>query len=170
MTDNRATQVSLEEFATTNPPAQVTQVALEQWASTGTVTGQALVTQVALEQWALNLTASIGNADGQATVAGVGAVANALPTTGRADGQATVAGVGGRVIVLPTVGEADGQASVSGIGQSWPPTPRNFSVIPYLRETTYRRRFLGVSFDPTLVITKERPGPLRIIEVDFWNN
>jgi hypothetical protein len=35
---------------------------------------------------------------------------------------------------------------------------------------TYRRRFLGVSFDPTLVITKGRPGPLRIIEVDFWNN
>ena len=52
MTDNRATQVSIEQFLTTNPPAQVTQVTVEQWASTGAVTGQALVTQVALEEWA----------------------------------------------------------------------------------------------------------------------
>ena len=53
MTDNRATQVSIEQFLTTTAPAQATQVAVEQWASTGTVTGQALVTQVALEQWTL---------------------------------------------------------------------------------------------------------------------
>lgn len=52
MTDNRATQVSIEQFATTNPPAQVTQVTIEQWATTATITGQALVTLVALEQWA----------------------------------------------------------------------------------------------------------------------
>ena len=51
MTDNRATQVSIEEFASTNPPAQVTQVTVEQWVATATITGQALVTQVALEQW-----------------------------------------------------------------------------------------------------------------------
>jgi hypothetical protein len=51
MTDNRVTQVSLEEFASANPPAQVTQVTIEQWATTATVTGQAMVTQVALEQW-----------------------------------------------------------------------------------------------------------------------
>src|SRR4029077_12272014 len=51
MTDNRATQVSIEQFASTDPPAQVTQVTVEQWVTTATVTGQALVTQVALEQW-----------------------------------------------------------------------------------------------------------------------
>jgi hypothetical protein len=52
MTDNRATQVSIEEFASTNPPAQVTQVTIEQWATTAAITGQVLVTTVALEQWA----------------------------------------------------------------------------------------------------------------------
>jgi hypothetical protein len=38
VTDNRATQVSIEQFATTNAPAQVTQVTVEQWAATMTVT------------------------------------------------------------------------------------------------------------------------------------
>ena len=52
MTDARATQVALEQFIAPNPLAQATQTALEQWASTGTTTGQALVTQVALEMWA----------------------------------------------------------------------------------------------------------------------
>jgi hypothetical protein len=51
MTDTQVTQVSIEEFASANPPAQVTQVTIEQWVTTATVTGQALVTQVALEQW-----------------------------------------------------------------------------------------------------------------------
>jgi hypothetical protein len=27
---------------------------------------------------------------------------------------------------------------------------------------------LGRSFDPQLVVEKDRPGPLRIIEADFW--
>jgi ABC-type polar amino acid transport system ATPase subunit len=52
MTDNRVTQVSIEEFATANPRGQATQVTIEQWATTATITGQAIVTQVALEQWA----------------------------------------------------------------------------------------------------------------------
>jgi hypothetical protein len=46
-----ATQSALEHFFATNPPAQVTQVTIEQWATTATVSGQAMVTQVALEQW-----------------------------------------------------------------------------------------------------------------------
>jgi len=46
-----ATQSALEQFFATNPPAQVTQVTIEQWATTATVSGQAMVTQVALEQW-----------------------------------------------------------------------------------------------------------------------
>jgi hypothetical protein len=50
MTDNRVTQVS-PRFASANPPAQVTQVTVEHWVTTATITGQALVTQVALEQW-----------------------------------------------------------------------------------------------------------------------
>jgi hypothetical protein len=51
-TENRVTQVSIEEFATANPNNQATQVALEMWATTAGVTVQALVTQVALEMWA----------------------------------------------------------------------------------------------------------------------
>jgi hypothetical protein len=51
VTDARATQVSLEEFASTTAPAQITQVSVEQWATTATVSGQAIVTTVALEQW-----------------------------------------------------------------------------------------------------------------------
>jgi len=47
-----ATQSALEQFLTTNPPAQITQVAIEHWVTTATVSGQAMVTQVALEQWA----------------------------------------------------------------------------------------------------------------------
>jgi len=51
-TNALATQAAVEHWLTTDVPAQVTQVALEQWA---TVTGtglQAVVTQVALEHWA----------------------------------------------------------------------------------------------------------------------
>jgi hypothetical protein len=50
-TNALATQSALEQFLATNPPAQVTQVTIEQWATTATVSGQAMVTQVALEQW-----------------------------------------------------------------------------------------------------------------------
>ena len=46
-----ATQAALEHFFATNPPAQVTQVTVEQWATTATISGQAIVTTVALEQW-----------------------------------------------------------------------------------------------------------------------
>jgi hypothetical protein len=47
-----STQATLEQFLYTNPPAQVTQVALEHWVTTATVFGQAIVTQVVLEEWA----------------------------------------------------------------------------------------------------------------------
>ena len=46
-----ATQVALEQFLVADAPAQVTQVSVEHWVTTATVTGQALVTQVALEEW-----------------------------------------------------------------------------------------------------------------------
>ena len=68
MTDNRATQVSIEEFVKTTAPAQVTQVTVEQWATTATITGQALVTQVALEEWAQIAAASIGAAQARVMV------------------------------------------------------------------------------------------------------
>jgi hypothetical protein len=51
-TDARVTQSALEQFFVTNPNAQITQAALEMWATTATVTGQAIVTQTALEMWA----------------------------------------------------------------------------------------------------------------------
>lgn len=44
-----------------------------------------------------------------------------------------------------------------------PPQPGPQKLYP-LRERTYRRRFLGVGYDPICVITKDRPGPIRIIE------
>jgi len=47
-----ATQVGLEHWLATNPQAQVTQVALEMWASNSSVTVQAVATQVGLEMWA----------------------------------------------------------------------------------------------------------------------
>jgi hypothetical protein len=51
MTDALVTQVSLEEFVTTNPDARVTIAGIEHWISTGTVTCQALATMVAVEEW-----------------------------------------------------------------------------------------------------------------------
>jgi hypothetical protein len=39
---------------------------------------------------------------------------------------------------------------------------------PVLRQKSYKHRFLGRSFDPQVVVEKDRPGPLRIIEADFW--
>lgn len=51
-----------------------------------------------------------------------------------------------------------------------PPPPPPPGPATYLREHTYRARFLGKSFDPTVVITKDRPGPLRIVEIDAWMN
>lgn len=47
-----ATQLAAEQWITTNPDAQVTQIALEHWASVIGGDQQALVTQIALEQWA----------------------------------------------------------------------------------------------------------------------
>jgi hypothetical protein len=52
VTDTRATQVILEQWLTTNPNAQTTQVLVEHWASVPTTTVQALATFVAVEQWA----------------------------------------------------------------------------------------------------------------------
>jgi hypothetical protein len=46
------TQSAVEHWITVDPPAQVTQVALEQWTVTSSVGVQALVTQIALEMWA----------------------------------------------------------------------------------------------------------------------
>jgi len=51
MTDALVTQTAIEEFLTTSSNAQTTQVALEHWVSTGTITCQALATMVALEEW-----------------------------------------------------------------------------------------------------------------------
>jgi hypothetical protein len=52
MTDARITQAGLEQFTTSNAPAQVTQVSLEMWASAaGDVPERMLATQVSLEQW-----------------------------------------------------------------------------------------------------------------------
>ena len=54
MTDARATQVSVEQFATASSFVQATQVALEMWASAlvSIPGGQALMTQATVEQWA----------------------------------------------------------------------------------------------------------------------
>jgi hypothetical protein len=60
VTDTRATQVILEQWLTTNPNAQTTQVLVEHWASVPTTTVQALATFVAVEQWA-----SVANVSGQ---------------------------------------------------------------------------------------------------------
>jgi hypothetical protein len=46
--------------------------------------------------------------------------------------------------------------------------PNNFgedpTIQPVLRETTYRTRQLGRSFDPQIVLLKDNPGPLTIVE------
>jgi hypothetical protein len=52
MTDVRLTQQLVEEWASTNPSAQTTQVSLEMWASVQTVSGQVVVSQMLIEQWA----------------------------------------------------------------------------------------------------------------------
>ena len=47
--------------------------------------------------------------------------------------------------------------------------PNNFgedpTAQPVLRETTYRTRQLGRSFDPQIVLLKDNPGPLTIVEL-----
>jgi hypothetical protein len=53
MTDARATQVTIEEWAQGTPQASVTQIAVEQWSSVQAAPVQAAVTQIALEQWAV---------------------------------------------------------------------------------------------------------------------
>lgn len=46
-----------------------------------------------------------------------------------------------------------------------PPIPQPGPQIAFpLRERTYRRRFVGVGYDPRFTVSKDRPGPLRIIE------
>lgn len=52
MTDARLTQQLVEEWASTNPSAQATQVSLEMWASVQTVSGQVVVSQLLVEEWA----------------------------------------------------------------------------------------------------------------------
>src|ERR1017187_8097520 len=46
--------------------------------------------------------------------------------------------------------------------------PNNFgedpTIQPVLRETTYRTRQLGRSFDPQIVLLKDNPGPLTVVE------
>jgi hypothetical protein len=61
MTDQRITQASLEQWASTIPPdMRLTQIAIEMWASTGTTTVQMLATQAAIEHWATVREASRG--------------------------------------------------------------------------------------------------------------
>ena len=75
------------------------------------------------------------------------------------------------VFMFPSNGSGPGPGpGPGGGGSTGPPRPIWTPQATYLREMTYRRRFLGQSFDPTLVITKDRPGPLRIVELDFWMN
>jgi hypothetical protein len=59
MTDARATQVALEEWAPGTPGVQATQAALEQWAAVGTAPSTVVVTLVAIEQWATLLIAGV---------------------------------------------------------------------------------------------------------------
>jgi hypothetical protein len=52
VTDIRATQVSIEQFATGTPAVQVTSVSLEMWASVQATSGTSMVaTLVATEMW-----------------------------------------------------------------------------------------------------------------------
>lgn len=57
------------------------------------------------------------------------------------------------------------QPTDSAVAVSAPPAPQPGPQIAFpLRERTYRRRFLGFGYDPKFVISKDRPGPIRIIE------
>jgi hypothetical protein len=71
-------------------------------------------------------------------------------------------------ILPPSAGGGGGNGGGGGGGTRPPPVWT--ATGPTLREMTYRRRFIGKSFDPTIVITKLRPGPLRIVELDLWMN
>jgi hypothetical protein len=51
MTDIRTTQVSVEQWAASNPNMQVTQVAVEMWAAVATANPFMVATQFAIEQW-----------------------------------------------------------------------------------------------------------------------
>jgi hypothetical protein len=51
-----------------------------------------------------------------------------------------------------------------------PLQPPVLPPIPALREATYRIRGLGRAYDPTIVVVKDRPGPMRIVEIDAWMN
>lgn len=62
-----------------------------------------------------------------------------------------------------SVTEAADTFLFSGTVAPPPPQPGPQIAFP-LRERTYRRRFVGLGYDPKFVISKDRPGPLRIIE------
>jgi hypothetical protein len=132
------TQVAIEQWASiTRPQMQVTQVAVEEWASVGSVgtaskRQSSVVTAIGLvaigetgnvqrsalpgltleESYSpISIGAGVGNADGQASVAGA-----SPPPTGHADGFASVSGVGYGFFPGQTSGAADGSADVEGSG------------------------------------------------------
>ena len=114
-----ASEVAAEQFYVgpfVNAPANLSQIALEQW-----VVGnpQAQVAQVAIEEWgSTSLAASTapgaGEVDAAATVAGAGAVIS--PSAGEVDASATVTGAGATITIAPAAGEVDASATVTGAG------------------------------------------------------
>lgn len=82
---------------------------------------------------------------------------------GGGGGAGEPSGAGGQGVIVITY-----PSDVPPIPPIPPPPPP--IPTPPLRERTYHRRFLGIGFDPTIIITKDRPGPIRIIEADFWMN
>jgi hypothetical protein len=53
VTDIRATQVAIEQFAIGTPNMQMTQAVVEMWASVQATSGTAMIaTQISLEMWA----------------------------------------------------------------------------------------------------------------------
>jgi hypothetical protein len=99
-----------------------------------------------------------------------------VPAASAPNAFASNYGYGGAFIISPGISlsfQAPGVCSLPpappapGAGPSppvfWTPQPG-----PYLREMTYRRRFIGKTYDPSVTVSKNRPGPLRIVEIDFW--
>lgn len=64
-----ATQVSVEQWADSNPDAQISQLAVEQWSSSFALSGNAIVSQVAVEEWGVYAAASTGRKRRQVSVA-----------------------------------------------------------------------------------------------------
>ena len=52
ITSEVATQLAAEQWLSTDPRAQLTQISVEQWASVQSTTGQVVVSQMLIEQWA----------------------------------------------------------------------------------------------------------------------